>query len=108
MKKIIDMKKVLYMAALLLAVISCDKSTGEPSSKPGKKELSDEWYAGGRLGTAFNSSASAYEQPTPVVENEGMVQAFKNGEQLFERDYNQNKDGAFHGLGTYSGANPPS
>ena len=93
------MKKLFYLAALALAVVSCDKASEEPSPKPGKKELCDEWYAGGRLGTAFNSSASAYEQPTPVIENEGMVQAFKNGEQLFERDYNQNKEGAFRGLG---------
>ena len=78
------MKKILlYIAALALAVVACDKNE-TPSSKPGKKELSDEWYAGGRLGTAFNSSASAYEQPTPAVENADMVQAFKNGEQFFE------------------------
>ena len=93
------MKKILYVAALALVAASCDKSSDVPAPKPGKTELSDEWYAGGKLGTAFNSSASAYEQPTPVVESEGMVQAFKNGEQLFERDYNQNKDGAFKGLG---------
>ena len=93
------MKKILlYIAALALAVVACDKNE-TPSPKPGKKELSDEWYAGGRLGTAFNSSASAYEQPTPAVENADMVQAFKNGEQFFERDYNQNKTGAFKGLG---------
>lgn len=53
----------------------------------------------GKLGTAFNSSASAYEQPTPVIENSGMIQAFKNGEMFFERDFNENKDGAFSGLG---------
>ena len=97
------MKKILlYIAALALTVVACDKNE-TPSPKPGKKELSDEWYAGGRLGTAFNSSASAYEQPTPAVENADMVQAFKNGEQFFERDYNQNKTGAFKGLGPLMG-----
>ena len=93
------MKKILYVAALAFVAASCDKSSDVPSPKPDKTELSDEWYAGGKLGTAFNSSASAYEQPTPVVESEGMVQSFKNGEQLFERDFNQNKEGAFKGLG---------
>ncbi len=99
-----NMKKkllLIFSAAVLALFAGCDKTSSD-SPKPKKDstaELSDEWYAGGRLGTAFNSSASAYEQPTPVVENEGMVQAFKKGEVLFEKDYNQNKDGAFHGLG---------
>ncbi len=97
MISLLEMKRTIFIAAaLLLVAASCDK-TPVPAPKP--KELSDEWYAGGRLGTAFNSSASAYEQPTPVIESEGMIQSFKNGEQLFEKDYNQNKDGAFHGLG---------
>lgn len=59
----------------------------------------EEWYTGGKLGTIFNTTSFAYEQPTPVIDNNGLSQAFKNGEQLFERDYNENKTGAFHGLG---------
>lgn len=91
-------KSLLILSATLFAFIACNGNGGtdEPETPT---ELSDEWYAGGKLGTAFNSSASAYEQPTPVIENSGMIQAFKNGEMFFERDFNENKDGAFSGLG---------
>ena len=91
-------KSLLILSATLFAFTACNGNGGtdEPETPT---ELSDEWYAGGKLGTAFNSSASAYEQPTPVIENSGMVQAFKNGEMFFERDFNENKDGAFSGLG---------
>lgn len=95
------MKKSLLihiLSASLFAFAACNGNGGTDEPEV-PAELSEEWYAGGKLGTAFNSSASAFEQPTPVVESEGMVQAFKNGEQLFERDYNQNKEGAFRGLG---------
>lgn len=91
-------KSLLILSATLFAFTACNGNGGtdEPETPT---ELSDEWYAGGKLGTAFNSSASAYEQPTPVIENSGMIQAFKNGEMFFERDFNENKDGAFSGLG---------
>lgn len=59
----------------------------------------EEWYAGGKLGTVFNATSFAYEQSTPAIDESGLSQAFKNGEQLFERDFNENKTGAFHGLG---------
>ncbi|MDR3252971.1 MAG: hypothetical protein LBT35_05355, partial [Tannerella sp.] len=59
----------------------------------------DEWYAGGKLGTVFNATSYAYEQPTDAVTGAGMSQAFKSGEYFFERDFNQNPDGAFCGLG---------
>lgn len=44
-------------------------------------------------------NAYAYQQPTPAVEQAGMGMEFQNGETLFERDYNENSDGAFTGLG---------
>ena len=49
-----------------------------------------ETYAGGELGTTFNNSASAYEDPTPATENAGMTDKFKYGEYFFERSYTQN------------------
>ncbi len=65
-------------------------------------ELADqievETYAGGRLGTTFNASASAYEDPTPAVENAGMTNKFLYGEYFFERTYTQNSE-PFKGLG---------
>lgn len=58
-----------------------------------------EWYAGGELGTVFNATSYAFEQPTPATEQGGFSASFKYGEYLFEKDYNTNTSGAFHGLG---------
>ncbi len=97
MKNIMN-KSLLILSAAIFAFTACNGNGGADEPEV-PTELGDEWYAGGKLGTAFNSSASAYEQPTPVIENSGMIQAFKNGEMFFERDFNENKDGAFSGLG---------
>lgn len=61
-------------------------SGNEPVNEP-VRNLSDEYYAGGKLGTVFNESSFAYEQPTPVVEEEGFSAAFKRGESLFEKPF---------------------
>ena len=84
------MKKtlIIILAAALLA--ACHK--------PDNSEMSwieEETYAGGKLGTTFNSSSSAYEDPTPAVTD---IAAFKYGEYLFERDFNINTP-PFNGLG---------
>ena len=60
--------------------------------------ISEETYAGGELGTTFNSSQSAYEDPTPAVEKAGLGTAFKYGEYFFERTYTQSNE-PFNGLG---------
>ena len=57
--------------------------------------LEEETYAGGKLGTTFNSSSSAYEDPAPAVND---IAAFKYGEYLFERDFTWNTP-PFNGLG---------
>jgi CxxC motif-containing protein (DUF1111 family) len=93
------------MASMMSLMISCsDDDTPTPSTGNDEEtELADEWYAGGKLGTSFNYSASAYQQPTAAVENAGMLYEFKSGEQIFERIFNTNTDGAFGGLGpTYT------
>ena len=72
------------MSAFLLSYSACKEDAGE-NTLP--KELSEEYYAGGKLGTAFNETASAYEQPTAVIEREGMMAAFKRGEGLFENPF---------------------
>ena len=60
--------------------------------------VEEETYAGGLLGTTFNQSASAFEDPTPAVEQAGMVNAFKYGEFFFEHTMTQNNP-PFMGLG---------
>jgi len=89
-----------YLLLLLLAIFlpACQDDDNNEISKVEVSE--DEWYSGGRLGTVFNATSFAYEQPTAVVEaNSAMSQAFKFGEYFFENDYNENTDGAFCGLG---------
>ena len=61
-------------AAVIAAVSSCNKNpigTQTPDIPP--EWLEEETYAGGLLGTTFNVSASAFEDPTPAVENAGLV-----------------------------------
>ena len=87
----------LLMCAAALSACSDNNAGTELADET--TELADEWYAGGRLGTVFNETSYAYEQPTPAIENAGLTQAFKHGEQQFERDFNENAGGAFAGLG---------
>ncbi len=76
----------------LLLVAAC-----KPDPKPEYAETEDT-YAGGKLGTTFNASSSAYEDPTPAVEQAGLGSKFKYGEYFFERTYNQTTE-PFDGLG---------
>ena len=87
------MEKITNSLILFLAVImfvGCHKpENGEMSW------IEEETYAGGKLGTTFNTSSSAYEDPAPAVTD---ISAFKYGEYLFERDFTQNTP-PFNGLG---------
>ena len=51
---------------LALAITSCNPKDPIP------EVISEETYAGGELGTTFNTSQSAYEDPTPAVEKAGL------------------------------------
>ncbi len=73
----------LGMAALMFQACQ-DSSNEKPSSEGSSKTLGDEWYPGGKLGTTFNITASAYEQPTKAVLDAGLEAAFKTGEAFFE------------------------
>lgn len=86
----------------MLSIVACsnDESSGGEGGGSTNAEINvtEETYAGGELGTTFNSSASAYEDPTPAVEEAGMTDKFKYGEYFFERTYTQNT-APFKGLG---------
>ncbi|WP_455586636.1 di-heme oxidoredictase family protein [Bacteroides sp.] len=72
------------LAFLGLAACSDDPTPGGAGTGTGD-ELSEEWYAGGKLGTSFNSTSSAYEQSTPVVDaSPTMTTSFLRGEGFFE------------------------
>lgn len=94
------MKKTSILLALAVSLTgifqACQPNENEnPTPIDG---VDEETYAGGLLGTTFNQSASAYEDPTPAVEMAGMVNAFKYGEFFFEHTITQNNP-PFNGLG---------
>ena len=86
------------MAAIVVAVSlnACRPDRNDPT--PPSPGVEEETYAGGLLGTTFNQSASAYEDPTPAVEQAGLASLFKQGEFFFEHTYTQNT-APFSGLG---------
>lgn len=88
---------ILLGLAMIAAGFSACNHDPEPDPTP-VAGVSEETYAGGLLGTTFNQSASAYEDPTPAVEQAGMVNAFKYGEFFFEHTITQNNP-PFNGLG---------
>lgn len=86
-----------FLSALICPLIfsSCKKDDPvEPEETP----VNEEVYAGGKLGTTFNTSASAYEDFTPAVEQAGLINEFKYGEYFFERPFTQS-NAPFNGLG---------
>lgn len=92
------MKKIYRILALMAIPISFMACNPQETGDDPSAWIEEETYAGGRLGTTFNSSASAYEDPTPAVVNAGMVNRFKYGEYFFERTITQNSS-PFNGLG---------
>jgi len=99
------MKKYLlpFCMTAALAAASCADDNNGGTPDPGPKELSEEHYAGGRLGTAFNTTSAAFEQPTPVVDEDAtMTQRFLNGEALFENAFHTGSTGVRRGLGPLS------
>lgn len=97
------MKRSYFMTGMLVSVFalaSCHIEQGgqdEPTNKD--TELPDWYYTGGQLGTSFLSTANAYEQPTPSVEDGHWMEAFKAGEALFEKQFVSNATGIRSGLG---------
>lgn len=61
----------------------------------------DEWYPGGKLGTTENISPGCYEDETPAVTNQWLIDEFNLGEMFFERNVTLNTP-PFNGLGPAS------
>jgi CxxC motif-containing protein (DUF1111 family) len=95
------MKKTLFFIVAISSLLSYSCRNDEESNQPDNPNLSEEYYSGGKLGTSFNATTMAYEQPTPAVERAGMMNSFRKGESLFEQvfvtDSGSNVPGA--GLG---------
>lgn len=96
----------MFTASLAIVLAACnDDNKIDDPNKEEEIEVDNpyinvevETYAGGELGTTFNQSASAYEDPTPATEQAGMENQFKYGESFFERTYTQSNE-PFKGLG---------
>lgn len=91
----------IFLIASTLFIASCsDEENKEGTPVDPKVTLSEEYYTGGKLGTVFNSTPYAYEQPSPAVEaSPKMSLQFKYGEAFFEKPYLSNTSGMRHGLG---------
>ncbi len=95
--------------ALSLTCMSCSDSNTNSNDTTGiddiinidpveKKDLPEDYYTGGQLGTVNDISATAYEQPAPAVDQQGLSHAFAMGEYFFEKPFTQNEE-PFKGLG---------
>lgn len=92
---------LLTASAIMLAACQeepVEQKKEEKGNLMTEKEIETETYAGGILGTTFNASASAFQDPTPAVEKAGLTNQFMYGEYFFERTYTINT-APFNGLG---------
>lgn len=93
------MKRKTILSGLTVLVFlleACNRDENHPKPSP-PVTLSEEYYAGGQLGTAFNTTSAAFEQPTRAITNAGLSRSFLNGEALFEKVFHQASDGSNRG-----------
>ena len=113
------MKRIYLMGslamALSLSLFSCTDENSDPSGDDFKPMESDgkyvgeavgnfskeEWYPGGELGTTDNVASGCYEDETPAVTAQGLIDDFNAGEKFFERQFTSANSG-FKGLGPAS------
>lgn len=97
------MKHKLLIITSALAVCACNQRGTQPDTFEylTKNEIEQQTLAGGELGTTFNNSASAYQDPAKAVSLAGMDNEFMYGEYFFERTFNRNS-APFNGLGPLS------
>ena len=89
---------LIFICFSFLFLNACNNDN--PTPNLGMKFTDEEYYTGGKLGTTFiNNISSAYEQPTPAVEQAGMEMDFLLGEAFFEKEFVTNTDGVRKGLG---------
>lgn len=96
------MNKITYyslITASCMVLSACNEENNEISSTQPNKALSEEYYSGGKLGTVFNATSFAYQQPAPACDNDDFSYLFKKGETIFERDFVTTEGTAFSGLG---------
>ena len=91
---------IIIGALTSLALIACNDNNNINGGDV-KPELPDYYYTGGKLGTTSNTTASAYEQETEAINNQGLLASFKRGERIFESpfDSDDSQSTPMRGLG---------
>ena len=69
----------------MIALSACSDEQIIDTPQPDESSLPEWFYAGGELGTTLLSTTNVFEQPAPAIDEQGLYQAFKNGEALFEK-----------------------
>lgn len=90
--------RILILSLIVLSLAGCrDDDDGVDQ---GGKNLSDEWYAGGKNGTVFDATSRAYKQAMPCIdEDPALFKQFMLGEDIFGRSFVVNEGTAYSGLG---------
>ena len=98
---------LLASAPLLLASCSDDNGSDNPTSWESDARYvgqavdgfdKSEWYPGGELGTTDNISSNCYEDETPAVTAQGLIDQFNDGDHMASTRYTINT-GMFKGWG---------
>ena len=98
---------LLASAPLLLASCSDDNGSDNPTSGESDARYvgqavdgfdKSEWYPGGELGTTDNISSNCYEDETPAVTAQGLIDQFNDGDHMASTRYTINT-GMFKGWG---------
>ena len=89
------MKKSTFLVGIVLPLLFLGCNPKDPNPQP--EGLSEEYYTGGKNGTAFVHTSTAYEQPAPAVQH--LYAEFKRGEKMFENNYVTGEGTPFSGLG---------
>lgn len=88
------------MAFALFIVTGCNDDD-DPDPGPTKpEELSEEYYAGGKMGTVFVSSSKAYKQAMPAIDEDAeLFRQFMRGERIADKSFVANEGMGYSGLG---------
>lgn len=98
------MRRKLYLILAIPASVlflNCSDNDIDGTGTPGINTTAineEEYYSGGKLGTVFNASANAFEQPAPAIEQAGLGKEFAAGEFFFEKPFTISTE-PFSGLG---------
>ena len=89
----------LLMGVLCCAGLVACTDDEDINEAPEAQDLPEWYYTGGKLATTHLATYNAFEQPTEVISQMGLDEAFKNGEAFFEKPFMSNHEGVRMGLG---------